>query len=250
MLKRRRSPVVSETIETAMCSYDLRVQIIHGLPFFSHLDDNAIIWTSSFFQEKGYRPGQTIYLSHSPATYLYVVAFGKVKLIHQTEEGRNVILDILTCGEFFGQFSGSHQNTYSNSARALTSTCALVIGNKDFQRILNKYPAVTLDLLNVVSWRLESAQETIRRLSADPAEKRVASVLLRLAEKFGKKKDVGLLIQLPLSREDLADMSGTITETASRIVASLRQEGIIQAGRKWISIIDTERLSAIAGHRF
>jgi CRP-like cAMP-binding protein len=249
MAKRRRSPVENETVETGMCSYDLRLQIIRGLPFLSSLDDKAIIWASSFFREYGYGPGQTIFLSHDPATHLYVVAFGHVELIYQSEEGRNVILDVLTREEFFGHLSGSNENTYSNSARALTSTCALVIGNKDFQRILNKYPAVTLALLNVVSSRLETAQETIRRLSTDPAEKRIASVLLRLAEKFGARIEVGLLIQLSLSREDIADMSGTITETASRVVTALRRAGIIRTGRKWISISDMERLSSIAGSR-
>lgn len=249
MAKRRLSPVENETVETSMCSYDLRLRIIRGLPFLSSLDDKAIIRTSSSFREKGYGPGQMIYSYRSPATHLYVIAVGKVKLIHQTEEGRNAILDVLTRGEFFGYLPRSDQDTYSNSAQALTSTCALAIGKKDFKGILNRYPAVTLELLNVVSSRLASAQEAIRRPSTDPAEKRIASALLRLAEKFGKKKDVGLLIQLSLSREDLADMSGTITETASRIVSGLRREGIIQTGRKWISITDPKRLSSIAGHR-
>jgi CRP-like cAMP-binding protein len=247
MGKRRRSPLDREHVETSMCSRDLKLRIIRGLPFLSSLDHGAINSVSGLFREEGFTVGQMIYLAESPATHLYVVAFGKVKLIHQTELGRSIILDVLSQGEFFGRFSPSSRDLYPSSARAQTSACTLVMSNRDFQEILIKYPAVSLDLLKAVSARLETAQDTIRRLSSDPADRRIASVLLRLANKLGRQKDSELLIQLTLSREDLADMSGTTTETASRVVSALQRKGLIQAGRKWVSVVDLERLSAAAG---
>jgi CRP-like cAMP-binding protein len=247
MQKRRRSPVENEQVET--CSAELRFQIVRALPFLRSLDDREILSASALFREKGYEAGQTIYSAESPATYLYLVAAGKVKLIHQSAEGRSVVLDVLGLGEFFGHLSGSNQDRYKHSARTLGPTCALVMSGRDFRRILSRHPAVTIDVLNVVAARLDFAQDTIRRLSTDPVEKRVASALLRLGEKFGRRKDVGLLIELALSREDLADMSGTTTETASRIVSALHRQGLIRAGRRWIAIVEPGRLQRAAGIR-
>jgi CRP-like cAMP-binding protein len=247
MEKRRRSPIENEQVETAQCSDELRFQIVRALPFLRSLDDREILSASAQFREKGYEAGQTIYSAGFPAAHLYLVAAGKVKLIQQTAEGRSVVLDVLGLGEFFGHLSGSNQDRYQHSARALGPTCALVMSGRDFRRILNKHPAVAIDVLNVVAARLEFAQDTIRSLSSDPVEKRVASVLLRLGEKFGRRKDVGLLIELPLSREDLADMSGTTTETASRIVSALHRQGLIRAGRRWIAIVEPARLERVSG---
>ena len=246
MAGRRRSPVNSEAIESSMCSYDVKLQIIRRLPFLSAIDEKSIVWASSFFRDRGYEAGQTIYLSRSEATHLYVVAVGAVKLIHRTDAGRDVILDVLGPGEFFGNVSESLQSRHTNSAQALVSTCALVISKREFHSILVEFPAVTLELFDAVSSRLESAQDTIRRLSVDDAEQRVAVALLRLTQKFGRKRQSGLLIELPLSREDLAGMCGANTETTSRIVSRLRRERIVETGRKWISILDQERLSHIA----
>jgi len=248
MAKRRRSPVENETVDAAQCSPGLRLSIVRGLPFLSSLDEEAIVAVGSLFQEKGFAAGEIICFSQSPATHFYVVASGLVKLLHHTEEGRDVILDLLGRGGFFGQLFHSGQDRYTYSVQALTATCALAISGRSFQGVLNTYPTVALDMLKVVSVMLESAQATIRRLSVDSAEKRLAAVLARLGEKFGEKKEVGLLIQLPLSREDLADMSGTTTETASRVISELRREDIIRTGRRWVSIRDFRRLSSLAGH--
>jgi len=72
-----------------MCGYDLKLQIIRCVPFLSTLDEESIVWASSFLRDSGYEAGQTIYLSRSEATHLYVVAVGAVKLIHETDAGRD-----------------------------------------------------------------------------------------------------------------------------------------------------------------
>jgi len=133
-----RSPLEREHVEPSMCGHDLKLRIIRGLPFLSSLDQRAILSVSSLFRERGYDAGQMINLAHSPATHVYVVALGKVKLIHQTEEGRNIILYVLSQGEFFGRFSKSNRDLYPSSAQALSSICALIMSNRDFQGILTR----------------------------------------------------------------------------------------------------------------
>jgi CRP-like cAMP-binding protein len=77
-------------------------------------------------------------------------------------------------------------------------------------------------------------------------EQRIAFTLLKLVNKVGEQKDIGLLIQLPLSKSDLAGMTGTSTEMASRIMSQFQKQGIIKTGRQWVSITDLKRLEHLA----
>ena len=85
----------------------------------------------------------------------------------------------------------------------------------------------------------------IRLISTATAEQRVAYTLVKLSEKLGEKSDVGLLIQLPLSREDIANMSALTTETVSRIISKFQKQTLIKTGRKWVAIRNVEGLKNI-----
>lgn len=246
MSDRRRSPVEPESIEPHMCSLDLRLEIIGKLPFFDGLPPGEIERINQSFREIGYQPGETIFFAGDPAVRLYVVASGKVKLMRHTFAGQDILVDILTPGDPFGSLSTLGDETYPNTAQAQTVVCALAINAEDFRRILTTYPTVALKVLDMTGARLNEAQEMVRRLSAHSVEQRVAYTLLKLAEKLGEPQDVGLLIQMPLSREDLAGMTGTTTATASRVISQLQRDGLINSGRQWVAITDAEALRGIA----
>jgi CRP-like cAMP-binding protein len=93
--------------------------------------------------------------------------------------------------------------------------------------------------------RLQKAHEIIRQLSALPVDQRVASTLVRLADKFGQPDEVGFLIQLPLSRQDLAQMTGSTPETVSRVLSEFKREGLIRTGREWVALLDQDALTRL-----
>jgi CRP-like cAMP-binding protein len=175
-----------------------------------------------------------------------VVAAGKVKLLRHTMAGQDILLDILSQGDFFGTLSSLGDAEYPDTAQALTQSCILNIDAERFQAILRRYPAVALRVLEIVTQRLHEAHETVHHLSAHSVESRVALILVRLADKLGKRQEEGLVIQVPLSRQELAEMSGTTLETASRVVSQFRRAGLISSGREWVAVVDRERLAAIA----
>lgn len=156
------------------------------------------------------------------------------------------MLDMLTPGEFFGSLSTLGDDVYPDTAQAHTQTCVLSIHADDFRRILEKHPAVALKVVDIVSSRLRTAHERVRQISIVSVEGRIASLLLVLSKKFGKPSDLGLLIQSPLTREDLAAMTGTTAETASRVMSQFLKDGLIRTGRKWVSILDQDALARIA----
>jgi CRP/FNR family transcriptional regulator, nitrogen oxide reductase regulator len=247
MTGRRKSPLEIEVTESHMCSVNLRLQILGQAPFFSGLSQEDFVQINSLFHEQGYAPNEIIYFAGDLVKQLLVVADGRVKLMRHSLSGKDVMLDILTPGEFFGSFSAQDNEVYPDTAQALTQTCVLGISVKDFHSILEKHPQVVLKVLDITSDRLQAANVRVQQLSALQVEGRIANLLLVLSTKFGQANEIGLLIQTPLTREDVAAMSGTTSETASRVMSQFQKDGLIRTGRQWVAITDRALLEKIAG---
>jgi CRP-like cAMP-binding protein len=168
------------------------------------------------------------------------------KVIRPTPEGQDVVLDILSPGNYFGSLAQLGDTVYREDVTAQTDCCILTATTEEFQSMLERYPPVALASLEFVAARLGDAHETIEQLSAYPVEQRVAATLLKLANRLGRSEGSATLIEMPLSRQDLADMTGAKVETISRVISEFRRGGMIESGRRWISVLDREQLSRIA----
>lgn len=227
-----------------MCSLDVRLRILRSIPFFKSLSDQDVEAVNRYFKEMGFSPGEYLYLSGDLGRRLFVLAEGRVRLLRLTASGKQVMLDLIIPGEFFGSLSQDGQ-PYPDSAQAQTPVCALAISADDFRSLLAAYPPVALDVLDSLSARLQEAHNSIHLLSAEPAEKRIAYILLKLGKKLGRPGSEGLLIETPLGRDELADMTGITTETASRVISQFQKEGWIATGRQWVAIKDEAALNDI-----
>ncbi len=245
-MPRRKSPVDQEWVETHQCSITVRLDVLGRVPFFAGLAPAKLREVNALFHETGYGPGDVIYRAGDPAARLYVVASGKVKLVQHTLAGQDVLLEVLAPGEAFGNLSTLGDETYPHTAIAHTALCLLGIGAEEFRRVVAAHPPVALAAVDMLAERLIAAHEQVQRLSAGSAQQRIAYTLVKLAQKLGTPRDVGLLIQLPLSRDELAQMTGTTTETASRVVSQFRKAGLIRTGRQWIAVADLAGLEALA----
>ncbi|PIV26720.1 MAG: Crp/Fnr family transcriptional regulator [Anaerolineae bacterium CG03_land_8_20_14_0_80_58_20] len=245
-MARPKSPVRLDWMDPAACSLEYRSKIIGRLPFFKHLSPDTISKINDLFHDHDVSADERIYFEGDEAEYLYLVAMGKVKLVRNTASGREVLLDILRGGEYFGTLTVLGGRVHTETAIAQTDCCILQISSTDFETILSSYPDVTRKVLEVVSQRLAESQEIVKQLSAYTAEQRIASALLRLAGKLGEARGQGVLIQLPFSRQDLAAMTGATTETVSRVMSRFGEAGVVKSGRKWVTILDMPRLEELA----
>lgn len=246
MQKRRTVPLRGESIEPEACTPELRRQILKGLPFFRSLEEREMARIDGSFREQGFTPNEVVLMAGGPVDRLYVVAQGKLVVVRPMPSGQDVLLEVLSRGDFFGRLSPSERGPYPDIVRAQTAGCLLVVAAQQFRRILEIHPAVALAVLEITGERLRRAREMIQHLSASPAEVRIAHTLLRLAEKLGTREAGGVLIQVPLSREDLAAMTGTTPETVSRIVSRLERDGRLETGRRWVRLRDLPGLSRLA----
>jgi CRP/FNR family transcriptional regulator, nitrogen oxide reductase regulator len=245
MKNHRKSPLDSHHIDPQVCSIDLRLEILSKAPFFAGLSHEQLKEINSFFRENGFQKGDRIYYEGDAASRLYAIATGRVKLTRHTPAGKNILLDILVPGEFFGSLIPEQNDEYPETAQALTDACILSIGAEAFQRIMLLHPSISVKVLLALKDRLKNAHETVRQLSAYAVEKRIAHTLLKLGEKLGERQEIGLLIQVPLSRDDLGDMTGTTTETASRVISQFQKKGWVLTGRQWIAITHWEALTSL-----
>ena len=200
-------------------------------------------------QVSGYHEGHTIYSAGQAATHLFVLATGRVKLLRPAPDAAAVLVDVLTPGALFGTLTALGSRTYPDTAQALTVSCALRISAADFRAVLAEHPSVALAVVDDVSGRLEQAHEALGLISAGSVEQRVAATLLTLADRLGEPRAGAVLLQVPLTRADLAAMTGTTTESVSRVMSRWKADGVVDTGRRWTSILDRARLKAVATGR-
>ena len=241
-MSRRKSPLRLDQVDPAFCSLEYRLKLIGRLPFFNFLPAEAVSKINMLFHDHDVHPDERIYFEGDEAKFLYLVALGKVKLIRNAASGREVLLDILRGGEYFGALTALGGRVYAETAIAQTDCCILQISSTDFESILAEHPEVARRAIEGVSQRLAEAQEIVQQLSSDTAEQRIAAALLRLAGKLGEARGDHVLIQLPFSRQDLAAMTGATAETVSRVMSRFAEEKLVKSGRKWVTITDPKRL--------
>jgi CRP-like cAMP-binding protein len=245
MAPRRRTPIVLPDISTDACTPALRERLLAENPLFQDLDQRALAEVNERFTDTGFSAGQAIVHEGGKAERLYLVALGIVKLYRSTENGESVLIDILSSGDYFGSIAGFGPEQYTETAEARSTVCSLSIDGPAFRAIVERYSAVALRTVETLSNRLTLAHELLTQFGGYDASSRVAYVLSRLARKLGTEWEGKTLIGAPLSREELASMAGTTTETCSRIISALQRDGVVEAGRRWVAIAATDALAAL-----
>ena len=180
------------------------------------------------------------------ATEFFVLTGGRVKLTQLTPEGHQVVLGHIGPGEAFGGVGAFGDPTYPVSAETVEPSVALAWTSRTMQRVLETHPTVTLNAVRFVADRLHDLQRRYRQLMTERVERRVARALLRLAKDAGRRANPGVEIDFPVSRQDIAEMTGTTLYTVSRLMRSWEERGILSGGRRHIVLLNADALVAIA----
>jgi len=194
-----------------------------------------------------YEEGRLIFEEGEPAFGVYLIDSGKVKLAKRAPDGRGrrQILKLVGPGEILGEEVLFHEPVYSAQARALERTVAGFVTLKDFRQFLERHPQVALKLLRALSHEIREFHDKLLEISYESSLERLARLLLALADRWGEHEDGGLYIGVKLSRLELAELAGVASETASRLLARLRERGILALDGPRIIILDRGRLAAL-----
>ena len=238
MKRKRTTPLREESLSSGYCSPELRTRILGTARYFRGLPAPALAAVSTRFRALHHPAKAVICREGEPAERLFFVVHGKVKLLQHGSSGDEVLFDILPQGALFGGLAPLGRRRYLETAIAQTDSCVLAITAETFQRLLRDHSEVALEVLQNVARDLDDAREVIRQLSTVPVEARIATALLKLADRLGEASGDGLLIQSPLPRQDIAAMVGATTETVSRVISGFKRAGYIDTGRQWVRIRD------------
>jgi CRP-like cAMP-binding protein len=181
-----------------------------------------------------------------PAAVLYVLLAGQVKMTQITPEGQQIILRVVSPGEMFGAVAALGEAVYPASAQAADACVALGWDSATITDLMERFPHLTLNALGIVVARVHEFQDRYRELATERVERRVARALLRLVPQVGRRVEGGLLLDLTLSRQDLAEMTGTTLFTVSRILSRWEQAGLIESGRERVVLRRPHSLVEIA----
>ncbi|MEB2528349.1 Crp/Fnr family transcriptional regulator [Kocuria rosea] len=223
------------------------MRVLSRTPLFAGLAEEQLTDVDRRMTSLSWAEGDPVYTQGASAEHLYVMAAGRAKAYRTAPNGQEVVVELLGPGDLFGGLRTLGRPAYDETVEAMTTVCALRIGDDAFRRILAEHPAVGLRVLDDTAVLLAQARADVTRQSTATVAERLAAVLLRLSEKFGEpSREGGNLIELPLSRADLAGMTGSTPESVSRVMSRWRQDGILDTGRRWTAVRDPRRLAEIA----
>lgn len=202
-------------------------------------EQQAILATG---HEKRVSPGEYFFHQGEESLLLYILMTGQVKLSQVTEAGNQVVIGYLGPGNGFGIVVALNMMPYPLSAEAMEPCLALGWRREEMRALMRNYPQLALNSLEMVGERFAELQGRFRDLATRRVEQRVARALLRLVRQFGKRINRGVLIDIPLSRQSLAEMTGTNLYQVSRIVSRWEKEGVVQSDHQRITILKAHEL--------
>ncbi len=189
---------------------------------------------------------QFVFLEDDPATHAYLVIEGRIKLTQVSLDGQQVMLGYLGAGREFGVIALLDNATYPVSAQTVGESHLLVWDRLTLNDLADEIPMIARNALRIMARQIQYFQKRIQELSTQRVERRVARTLLRLAQQVGRKVEQGVLIDLPLTRQDLAELSGTTLFTVSRIIKGWETQGLVISQRERITILFPHGLVKIA----
>jgi CRP/FNR family transcriptional regulator len=220
--------------------------LLQTTPVFRKLsaDDRARL--APQVRVRDYARGAQIFAEGSPSDRFYMIASGRVKIFKTTPAGNDVILEIFGVGDPLGAVAVYEGWPFPASAIALEDTTCLTIERSAFFALLEQHPTFVRGLLLGLTHRLIELTNRLAELTGGRVEPRFARLFLKLAKDVGRPERGGTFIPMALSRQELADLTGTTIETAIRIMSRWGKQQIVLTEKDGFVLLDPKALESLA----
>ncbi|HET7874374.1 MAG TPA: Crp/Fnr family transcriptional regulator [Methylomirabilota bacterium] len=196
--------------------------------------------------EERRRPREYFFMEGDPANWFYLVRSGRVKIVRHSRTGKDVVLELLGPGEVFGGVAAIERRPYPAAAQATEPTVVLKIAAETMVALVERHPSIIREVALMIGQRLRTAHNSVKSLAVDPVEARLAATLVRLGEREGTRGKQGVTLPFHLTRQSLADMTGTTVETAIRVVSRWIKDGLVLDDGGRLVLADLDALRALA----
>jgi CRP/FNR family transcriptional regulator, cyclic AMP receptor protein len=208
-------------------------------------DEQSVLWALG--RDKEYPPGATLCVEGDPATHVFILLDGWVKILSAAEDGREPALALRGAGDIVGEVAGQTTGQRNATMLAIVTVRALIVGYDRFSSFLDGSRGGGRAYRRVLTYRWGDAEARLRSRAMTNGAQRLAALLLDLAERHGGRAEGVIEIALPLSQEELASLAGTSRATVARALTGWRQRGLIRTGQRRITLTDVPGLRQAAG---
>lgn len=212
-----------------------------GIPLFQNLDQDALSMLEHILVEKEFSKGQKIFTEGDESDGFYIICKGRVKVFKLSAEGKEQILHFVGARELLGAVSAFAGNPYPANADAMEKTTTFFFPRKDFLTLIKKHPFIVMNIMANLAMRLQHFTQMIENLSLKEVPGRLAAYLLYLC----KRNECREIIEIDISKAQLASLLGTIPETLSRILRKMSERGILSVSGRKIRLLDKRALQDI-----
>jgi len=223
--------------------------LITGLSAFQGLEPTELERMITQARSLRIAKHQPVFEQEQDAHSFFLLLDGHVRVIKTTPDGEEVIVRYITPGELMGIASALGRTTYPASAIAVVDCVVLAWPSGVWSEFASAFPSFGANTYRTVGNRLQDAHTRVVEMSTEQVDQRVAHALLKLVNQTGKRTDEGLLIDFPISRQDIAEMTGTTLYTVSRLLTAWEEQGLVKSGRQKVTVVDPHRLLTLAEGR-
>jgi CRP/FNR family transcriptional regulator, nitrogen oxide reductase regulator len=226
-------------------SMQINRSAVQGLALFENLSTAQVDDVLCGATGRRYAAGDRVFEQGQTADQFFVLLHGRLRVTQVTAEGQQVVVRIVNPGDLFGIAKALRRLDYPGTATAVAESTVLAWPMTLWNDLLDQYPSLAHTAMLTIGSRLLEAQQRVRELSTEEVERRVAHVVLRLANQSGKRDEGGIRIDFPISKQDIAEMTGTTLHTVSRILSAWEAAGLIEGGRQKLLVRDPHNLVLI-----
>ena len=216
------------------------------LPLFRDLSREQVRDILGDAVSRRYPKGSDVFVQDGKAEHFFLLLNGHLRVVRLTPDGQQVVVRYIVAGDIFGIAMAIGRDTYPATATAIVESLALVWPSAVWPALVAKYPMLAAGTMQALGNRLQDVQARVVEMSTEEVERRVAHALLRLVRQSGRKTGQGIEIDFPITRQDVAEMTGTTLHTVSRILSAWESRGLVDGGRQKIVLTDPHRLFLLA----
>jgi CRP-like cAMP-binding protein len=222
------------------------LELLRTTPIFRRLSPQDRERVAAKAAVRHYARGDALFSEGDPSEQFLIVVTGRVKVFKTTPSGKDVILEIFTAGDPIGGAAVYEGWPFPASAVALEDTTCVALARRDLFELLEQNPSLVRGLLAGLTMRLVELTTRLAELTGGRVEPRFARLFLKLAHEVGRPERDGTFIPVVLSRQELADMTGTTIETAIRIMSRWGKQRVVMTEKDGFLLLDRRELETLA----
>lgn len=223
--------------------------LIRDLPLFAEMADAELDDVLEGAASRRHAAGGTVFEQGQLAEQFFVLLHGRLRVTQVTPEGQQTVVRMVNPGDLFGIARALRRTDYPGTATAVVDSVVLAWPMARWDGLLPRYPSLAINAMQTMGQRLQEAHTRIREFATEEVERRVAHAVLRLVSQSGRKEAGGIRIDFPVSKQDIAEMTGTTLHTVSRILTAWEHAGLVEGGRQKLLVKDPHQLMLIGDGR-